>query len=288
MWIEDASENLQLSGDMDVVCVKADGTSAGKSSQIVLEHDMDLYIDGQRAARLVCTPTNLPEMVLGRLITSRLIDSVDAVEDIVICRTGHTVHVRTRRDTENHQGQPLQKEGNQPLQNGTDLHLVEALQKEPTCCPDNKVFVVNQDARDLRPLAPAAWTPEDIFLLAGRFSKGSGIHKKTQGTHSAYLYHGGRIIFSAEDIGRHNAMDKVIGHMLLHELDPGTCMVYTTGRVPTDMVEKAIAAGIPVLVTKAVPTDQAVEMAKKYNLTLICKAWPDSFEVFHNSCRMEG
>ncbi|MBQ4045297.1 MAG: formate dehydrogenase accessory sulfurtransferase FdhD, partial [Lachnospiraceae bacterium] len=160
--------------------------------------------------------------------------------------------------------------------------LVEVLQKEPTCCPDNKVFVANQDARDLRPLAPAAWTPEDIFLLAGRFSKGSGIHKKTQGTHSAYLYHDGRIVFAAEDIGRHNALDKVIGYMLLHALKPETCMVYTTGRVPTDMVEKAVAAGVPVLVTKAVPTDQAVQMAKRYNLTLICKAWPDSFEIFHD------
>ncbi len=54
-------------------------------------------------------------------------------------------------------------------------------------------------------------------------------------------------------------------------------MIYTTGRVSTDMVEKTVAAGIPVLVSKAVPTSKALELAKRYGLKLICKAWPDSF-----------
>ena len=51
------------------------------------------------------------------------------------------------------------------------------------------------------------------------------------------------------------------------------------------MVAKAVAAGIPVLVSKAVPTDEAVAMAKKYKLTLICKAWPDRFEIFNDARR---
>ena len=56
--------------------------------------------------------------------------------------------------------------------------------------------------------------------------------------------------------------------------------MYTTGRVPTDMTRKVIASRIPVLVSKSVPTDAAVEMARRYNLTLICKAWPDRYEIF--------
>ena len=65
-----------------------------------------------------------------------------------------------------------------------------------------------------------------------------------------------------EDIGRHNALDKCIGYALLKQLELSECILFTTGRVPTDMVQKVIAAGIPVLASKAVPTDQAIELAK--------------------------
>lgn len=86
-----------------------------------------------------------------------------------------------------------------------------------------------------------------------------------------------------EDIGRHNALDKCIGYALLEQLDLSECILFTTGRVPTDMVQKVIAAGIPVLASKAVPTDQAIELAKKYHLNLICRAWPDRMEIYHDA-----
>ena len=86
-----------------------------------------------------------------------------------------------------------------------------------------------------------------------------------------------------EDIGRHNALDKCIGYALLEQLELSECILFTTGRVPTDMVQKVIAAGIPVLASKAVPTDQAIELAKKYRLNLICRAWPDRIEIYHDA-----
>ena len=57
-------------------------------------------------------------------------------------------------------------------------------------------------------------------------------------------------------------------------------MIYTTGRVAADMVIKTVAAGVPVLVSKAVPTEEAVKLAEKYGLTMICRAWPDSYEIY--------
>ena len=61
------------------------------------------------------------------------------------------------------------------------------------------------------------------------------------------------------------------------------CMVFTTGRVPVDMARKAIFAKPGAIVSKAVPTIDAVKLAKEYNLNLICRAWQDSFQVFNKS-----
>lgn len=122
---------------------------------------------------------------------------------------------------------------------------------------------------------------EWIFAIIDSFVKAGKLHKKTKAVHSCILARRDEILFSCEDIGRHNAMDKAIGYMHINHIDPSECILFTSGRVPTEMVHKAIMAGIPVLVSKAVPTDKAIELAQRYNLRLICKAWPDSFEIFN-------
>jgi FdhD protein len=71
--------------------------------------------------------------------------------------------------------------------------------------------------------------------------------------------------------------------MVKNKLEPLKCMLFTTGRVPTDMVRKAVMAGVGGLVSKAVPTDAAVKMANMYNLNLVCRAWPDSFTIANQS-----
>ena len=57
-------------------------------------------------------------------------------------------------------------------------------------------------------------------------------------------------------------------------------MLFTSGRVPVDMVQKVISAGIPVLVSKSVPTAESVELAREYGLNLVCRAWPDKCEIY--------
>ena len=119
-----------------------------------------------------------------------------------------------------------------------------------------------------------------IGALIGKFRENASLHRQTKGTHSCYLSHRGIYQGVFEDIGRHNALDKAVGYALINGLSFQDCILFTTGRVPVDMVKKAVTAGIPVLVSKAVPTMDAVEMAKRYHLTLICKAWPDSYELY--------
>ena len=83
-----------------------------------------------------------------------------------------------------------------------------------------------------------------------------------------------------EDIGRHNAVDKAVGYALREGVLLSECIIYTSGRAPVDMVQKAIVAGIPVMASKASPTKEAVELARRYGLVLIGNARPDSMKLF--------
>ena len=75
-------------------------------------------------------------------------------------------------------------------------------------------------------------------------------------------------------------MDKAIGYALLHDIPLGECYLYTSGRVPTDMMRKIVYAGVPLLISKENPTTDAAELASQHGITLIGKARPDSFLVF--------
>ena len=121
-----------------------------------------------------------------------------------------------------------------------------------------------------------------MFSLARVFAADTPIHTATNGAHSCYLAVAGELKYCCEDLGRHNALDKVIGSALLAGDDLSRALVFSSGRIPADMIGKVIRAGIPALVTKAVPTDLAVRMAREAGLVLICSARPDSIKVFND------
>lgn len=269
MRVNNLFHTAETSGIVTDTAVDADGRVHDMECRIVREHMMELYINEKLVLKIVCTPSNLAELVVGRMISEGYIESADEIDYIYICSSGKRARVFLKESA------------------GTALKLEQTAQEEPTCCTDNKVFLQNMNNRNegevISRLTKTEWKPEWIFGLANEFSSGSRIHKATQGTHSCYLSVEGEILFACEDIGRHNALDKAIGYAAMGGIVRENCILFTTGRVPTDMVRKAVTAKIPVLVTKAVPTDAAIELAKAHNLTLICKAWPDRYEIFHDA-----
>lgn len=262
MVINNQFDSSEVSRMVPEIIVNADGSTETRDIRVVNEHFMDLFINEKLVVKLVCTPANLVELVMGRMISEGYIESAEDVESIYICNFGKKARVFLKEKVE----------------------FQQSMENEPTCCTGNQVLLTNQNSslQKLERSVKPTWKSEWVFGLAHAFTSGSLIHKATQGTHSCYLSVKGQVTFASEDIGRHNAMDKVIGYVAMQGLDRRDCILYTTGRVPTDMVKKAVASRIPVLVSKSVPTDAAVEMARHYNLTLICKAWPDRYEIFNS------
>ena len=115
----------------------------------------------------------------------------------------------------------------------------------------------------------------------------STTHSQTHGVHSGALYglDGKRMAFF-DEIGRHNAVDKLIGMALINRIPLDRYMLFSTGRVSSEIVLKAAQASIPVIVTRAAPTSMAIDLARKQNLILITGVRKDGFYVAHGADRI--
>ena len=112
------------------------------------------------------------------------------------------------------------------------------------------------------------WTVDDLQKLASTLRE-TPLYRATRSIHCAVLMRHGEQLCLREDIGRHNALDKVIGWAVLHGVDLSECIVFSSGRLPLDMVQKALHAGIPVMASKSLPTAESVALAGARGLTLL-------------------
>jgi FdhD protein len=127
---------------------------------------------------------------------------------------------------------------------------------------------------------------EDVFDCVRAILK-SEIFDETEAVHSAGLFrNGSETVCIAEDLGRHNALDKVIGYGLLNSINFGDMLAASTGRQPTEMILKCINAGIPIIATKGVPTNQAIGLANTAGITIAGLVRGDTMIVYSTPARI--
>ena len=113
------------------------------------------------------------------------------------------------------------------------------------------------------------------------------LYRETGGVHTSALSDGKRILLSAEDIGRHNTLDKIAGLCVMNNLWPDVRILITTGRISSEMLQKAARLHTPILISRTSPSSLSIEMAQKYGITLIGYARRQRFNVYTNGQRVE-
>ena len=216
---------------------------------VAAEHFMDVFLNEQRAMQVVCTPQHLDELVVGRLITEGLVSSTEDIETLYICDRGLRARVMLRPGAE------------------TQLSKAEGVTVS-TCCTDNRTLMESRNGA-LTPVSPIPWDKEWVLEALGRMRREEPLYEQTHAVHSCFLVRAGRVLCCREDIGRHNALDKAVGWACINGIDLKECLLFTTGRMPSDMVTKAVRCGVPILASKTYPTDQGIAVAKENRLTLI-------------------
>lgn len=241
--------------------VSSRGQSFQYEESLVVEHTLEIYINNTLAYEVVCSPTDLKELVLGRLLSDGIIEDSGQVQMLYICEEG----LRARVFLEHWE----------PPQPGAGVEQVAS------CCTGNRTVAdLFRNTQEPPQITPMAYEQAWIFRLAEAMKESMPLYAATHGTHSCLLMHRGAILRRAEDIGRHNALDKVLGWALKEHIPLRECILYTSGRIPVDMVKKVIRAGVPILASKAMPTRESVLLAKRFGLTLIGAARTDSMVLF--------
>ena len=153
-----------------------------------------------------------------------------------------------------------------------------------------KRFYLNDlDYVDLKPIENTDTTirVSDIYEVMKENLTSSELFKNTGGVHSVAIYDNKTLLTIREDVARHNAMDKAIGHCILKSIPLDNKAIVVSGRISFDMLSKVARAKIPIVISKSAPTNLSIELAKKLNITLIGFVRGKRMNIYTHSHRIK-
>ncbi len=242
-----------------------------------IEEPMEVRIDGESFAVLMRTPGSDRELAAGFLLSEGVVRDPSELGTIEHCAVADDA---TRRNVVNVH---LLYDGHR-----TRLDQRRRVMINSSCGLCGRVTLESLEAE--APCITAQWTldPAVVHELPVRLRGRQTLFDRAGGSHAAGLFDpGGRLETLAEDVGRHNAVDKVIGRRLLREdLPLGETTLVVSGRASFEIVQKAFLAGIPVVCAVSAPTSLAAELAERAGITLLGFVRGDSFNVYSHPDRL--
>lgn len=250
---------------VEIVRAYANGTFERRPDEVLEESPLVLEMDGGEEAAVILTPGHEKEWALGHLACRRMILSIEDVAGVSV----EPGRIRVNRKVPR-KGIPLETR---------ILHTASTRMVDGTR--------VGEDWPDALPVewsVPFETLQEAISELAEAplFRRTGSVHVAVLGSVS------GHARFRVEDVGRHNAVDKAVGWALLQELDLAGCFLAVSGRLPADMVSKAIGARIPLLASVSAVTAGGVDAAIRGGITLIGFAREGRMNIYSVPGRVTG
>jgi FdhD protein len=221
---------------------------------------------------LMATPTDLEDFALGFSLTEGLITEPSDITELAVVVTAHGIEVRMWLCAERAKAYTHRRR-----------RIIG-----PTGCGLCGIESLAEAARPARRLAGGLVFSEwDIADAVAVLAEHQALNRETRAMHAAGFYRPGiGIAAIREDVGRHNALDKLGGALFRRRQDAGDGVVVITSRVSVEMVQKAAAIGAPILIAISAPTALAVRTAEAANMTLIALARDDDYQVFTGAWRI--
>jgi len=229
---------------------------------IAAERPLTLYIDKKEILTLMTIGTQPELLILGWLRNQRFIQKIDQIKAIQVDWETDSAAVTTFEGIEN---------------------LNQRLSKKTvtTGCGQGTVFGDLMDDLEKIKLPKVSINQSDIYATLQTLNDYNDVYKRAGAVHGCALCHNTSILTFVEDVGRHNAVDAIAGHMWLHNTSGSDKLFYTTGRLTSEMVIKVAQMGIPLLLSRSGVTQMGLQLAQQLGVILIARAKGKHFLVYH-------
>lgn len=209
-----------------------------------------LYIENQLISTLIASPHDFRDLIIGYCLMEGHVEHLEDIATIDMNQETHRIDVRLTHNTQ---------------------YFHDAL---PTSRPTkNTHFTISAD---------------EICSYGGLLDSITKAHHTSHGVHEGALVKDGQVIAYAEDVGRHNVLDRLLGIIVTQHIDTSDKILIFSGRVPQSVIKKVHRIGVPVMCSRAMPTALGIALADSYNITLCNVLRPDSFKCMTHKERILG
>jgi FdhD protein len=255
---------------MDKQVMTTDAAGVAGPDQVVIEEPLQIVVDGRSIAVTMRTPGHDEELALGFLRSEGVIASASQVRRIdTSARDNHCLVF---------------------LSEGVAVDFAKLTRhvfSASSCglCGKASIAAVMQGMPALK--GGATFTKDCLLAAPGKLAAAQSVFTRTGGLHAAGVFTAdGKMLVVREDIGRHNAVDKVLGWSMREGLDLSRCFLLVSGRVSFEIMQKALAGGIPLVAAISAPSSLAIEFAERSNQALVAFLRPPAFRIYAGAERI--
>lgn len=254
-----------------VEVLKISGKTRAKEHDLVVkESPVTVFLNDVELVTLLCTPRDVEYLAVGFLYSEGIVKSKKDIKRLYGDRKERAVWVETAGKTKLEDTVP----GKRFITTG---------------CGKGLSFIDSSEFKGKLKKRSGRKIPSSLVgSLMKEFQKRSEVYRATGGVHSAGLANARGIVAFNEDIGRHNAIDKVLGESVLKGVKTNDLILMTSGRVSSDILVKAARARIPVIVSRSAPTDLSVKLARDLGITLVGFARGSRMNVYSHTWRIQS
>ena len=235
---------------------------------VASEFPVTIVFDNRELVTLLCSPSDIEYLAVGFLFAEGFLTSKNEIKKMTVDEQKGIVRIESR-------------EGVEPARELLFKRLITS------ACGRGAAFYSTADAQHLAKVeSRIVISPHQVFALVEEFDQRSRLYKATGGVHSAALSDARKILVWNDDLGRHNAIDKVFGECIMRDIATEDRVVISSGRTPSEMVVKVARGRVPILISVGATTDLGVRLANDLGVTLIGFVRGKDMTVYTNDWRI--